>query len=50
MIRMLGGLVGLQPRAEALAESLEPGLDGIRASARRFNHRPACFSKSGTRR
>jgi iron complex transport system substrate-binding protein len=34
MIRMLGGLVGRQAQAEALAASLEAGLDEIRESAR----------------
>ena len=43
MIRQLGGLVGLQSRAEALADELERGLDGIRASASRFTHRPRVF-------
>jgi len=43
MIRQLGGLVGLQSRAEALADELERGLDGIRASAARFSHRPRVF-------
>jgi len=43
MIRQLGGLVGLQSRAETLADELERGLDGIRASAARFSHRPRVF-------
>jgi hypothetical protein len=43
MIRQLGGLVGLQSRAERLADDLERGLDGIRASASRFTHRPRVF-------
>jgi iron complex transport system substrate-binding protein len=43
MIRQLGGLVGLQSRAEALADDLERGLDDIRASASRFSHRPRVF-------
>ena len=43
MIRQLGGLVGLQSRGEALADELERGLDGIRASACRFAHRPRVF-------
>ena len=43
MIRQLGGLVGLQSRAEGLADDLERGLDGIRASAARFTHRPRVF-------
>jgi iron complex transport system substrate-binding protein len=33
MVRMLGGLVGCQREAEALADSLEQGLDTIRAAA-----------------
>src|SRR5437763_11058684 len=33
MIRMLGGLVGCQPAAEALAATLEADLDRVRASA-----------------
>src|SRR5580765_5281079 len=33
MIRMLGGLVGCQPDAEALAERLTRHLDGVRESA-----------------
>src|SRR4026209_1544953 len=36
MIRMLGGLTGCQPQAEALAEKLESDLDRIRQSAARF--------------
>jgi len=43
MIRQLGGLVGLQSRAETLADELERGLDGIRVSAARFSHRPRVF-------
>ena len=43
MIRMLGGLVGLQSEAERLAESLQRGLDAIRASGARFNGRPKVF-------
>ena len=43
MIRMLGGLVGLQPDAEALATRLERGLDAIRESAARFPWRPRVF-------
>jgi iron complex transport system substrate-binding protein len=43
MIRMLGGLVGLQDRAEALAIELETGLDAIRASAAAWNRRPRVF-------
>ena len=43
MIRMLGGLVGCQPEAEALADRLAAGLDEIRASAARFAKRPRVF-------
>ena len=43
MIRMLGGLVGLQSEAERLAESLDRGLDVIRESAARFVSRPKVF-------
>src|SRR6188474_1046887 len=43
MIRMLGGLVGLQAEAERLAERLEKDLDAIRTSAKRFNIRPRVF-------
>jgi iron complex transport system substrate-binding protein len=43
MIRMLGGLVGLADRAEALARQLEDGLETVRASARRFPRRPRVF-------
>ncbi len=43
MIRMLGGLVGCQDKAEALAGELERGLDDIRASARRFPVRLRTF-------
>src|SRR5258708_6596728 len=39
MIRMLGGLVGCQPEAEALAQRLQAGLDEIRESAARFERR-----------
>jgi iron complex transport system substrate-binding protein len=43
MIRMLGGLVGLSDRAEALASQLEDGLELVRASASRFPRRPRVF-------
>src|SRR5882672_9784985 len=39
MIRMLGGLVGCQSEAEALADRLAGNLDRIRASASRFPRR-----------
>src|SRR5438067_1829169 len=40
MIRMLGGLVGCQHEAEALAERLSAGLEEIRAAAARLPARP----------
>jgi iron complex transport system substrate-binding protein len=43
MIRMLGGLIGRQPAAEALAVELEAGLDAIRESSRRFPRRPRVY-------
>lgn len=43
MIRMLGGLIGCQGKAEALADRLEAGLGAIRASAARFPRRPRVF-------
>jgi len=43
MIRMLGGLVGCQADAEALADRLRAGLDAIRAEAARFAKRPRVF-------
>ena len=43
MIRMLGGLVGRQGEAEALADRLAAGLDRIRESASRFDTRPRTF-------
>jgi iron complex transport system substrate-binding protein len=43
MVRMLGGLVGLVDRAEALVRDLESGLAAIRASASRFSRRPRTF-------
>src|SRR5712691_9809381 len=43
MIRMLGGLVGCQSEAEALADRLEVDLEEIRASAARFPARPRVF-------
>jgi iron complex transport system substrate-binding protein len=43
MIRMLGGLVGLQARAEALAIELERGLDAIRAAAAHLPTRPRVY-------
>jgi iron complex transport system substrate-binding protein len=43
MIRMLGGLIGCSARAEALAASLEAGLDEMRASAARLPRRPRVY-------
>src|SRR6478736_6795497 len=43
MIAMLGGLVGCQPEAEALADRLEADLNRIRESAARFPERPRVF-------
>ena len=43
MIRMLGGLVGCQAEAEALAERLEADLERIRESASRFPRRLRAF-------
>jgi iron complex transport system substrate-binding protein len=43
MIRMLGGLVGCQPDAEALADRLSAGLDAIRQAATRFPSRLRVF-------
>jgi len=43
MIRMLGGLVGCQQKAEDLAAMLERDLDRIRDAASRFRERPRVF-------
>ncbi len=43
MIRMLGGLVGCQGQAEALADGLAEGLDRIRESASQFPSRLRVF-------
>jgi iron complex transport system substrate-binding protein len=43
MIRVVGGIIGCAPRAEALAGTLEAGLDAIRVSAARFPRRPRLF-------
>jgi iron complex transport system substrate-binding protein len=43
MIRMLGGLVGCQDRAEQLADDFARGLDDIRESAARFPARLRIF-------
>src|SRR4030095_9142732 len=43
MIRMLGGLIGRAERAEALAATLERGLEEIRARASRLRQRPRVY-------
>jgi iron complex transport system substrate-binding protein len=43
MIRMLGGLVGCQTEAEALADKLAAELDAIRTASSRFPVRPRTF-------
>ncbi|MGE3191397.1 MAG: cobalamin-binding protein, partial [Vicinamibacterales bacterium] len=43
MIRVLGGIVGVPARAEALASELEAGLEAIRRSAARFPRRPRVY-------
>jgi iron complex transport system substrate-binding protein len=43
MIALVGGLVGCQAAAEALAARLEGGLESIRQSAARFAWRPRVF-------
>ena len=43
MIRMVGGLVGLADRADALADRLQDHLGRIRASAARFPRRPRVY-------
>jgi iron complex transport system substrate-binding protein len=43
MIRMLGGLIGRADRAEALAATLEKGLEEIRARASRLSMRPRVY-------
>src|SRR5262245_8831224 len=43
MIRMLGGLVGCQAQAEALADAYERDLDRMRDAASRFPARPRVF-------
>jgi len=43
MIRMVGGLVGCQDRAEALAESLAGDLEDIRGRAAAMTRRPRTF-------
>jgi iron complex transport system substrate-binding protein len=43
MIRMIGGLIGCEQKASALASGLEAGLDAIRASAAALPRRPRVF-------
>ncbi len=43
MIRMLGGLVGLEAPAAALATELDAGLDAIRTASRALPSRPRVF-------
>jgi iron complex transport system substrate-binding protein len=43
MIRILGGIVGVPDKAEALARGFERGLDDIRAAAARFARRPRVY-------
>ena len=43
MIRMVGALVGRGDRAAELADSLERGLDDVRAKAAAFDRRPRVF-------
>ena len=42
-IRLLGGMIGVQPRAEMLATELEAGLDAIRGAAARLPRRPRVY-------
>lgn len=43
MIRMLGGMIGCQAKAEALAERLQAGLEEVRASAATLPRRPKVY-------
>lgn len=43
MIRIVGGIVGVPDRADALVAELEGGLDAIRTSAARFPARPRVY-------
>lgn len=43
MIRMLAGIVGCEPKGQALAARLEDGLAQIRVAARQFPSRPRVF-------
>ena len=43
MIRVLGGMIGCEAKAAALAARLEQGLDEVRATAARFERRPRVY-------
>lgn len=43
MIRMLGGMIGCEGKAQALADELEKGLDDIRESAAKLPKRPKVY-------
>jgi iron complex transport system substrate-binding protein len=43
MIRVLGGMIGCQDRAAALASTLEENLERIRSAAARFERRPRVY-------
>jgi iron complex transport system substrate-binding protein len=43
MVRVLGGIVGAAPKADALAADLAEGLEAIRTSAARFPWRPRVY-------
>jgi iron complex transport system substrate-binding protein len=43
MIAMLGAMVGCAPKAAALVDELEAGLDAVRAAAVRFARRPRVY-------
>jgi iron complex transport system substrate-binding protein len=43
MIRVLGGMIGCEAKADALATRLERGLDEVRAAAARFERRPRVY-------
>jgi iron complex transport system substrate-binding protein len=43
VIRMLGGMIGCEGKASALAAELEQGLDAIRATAATFPQRPRVY-------
>ncbi len=43
MIRVLGGMIGCEAKADALATRLERGLDEVRATAARFEKRPRVY-------